>query len=176
MSRYASGEPLRVEQLLAAAGPQADELAVLIDRFLERSPRRSPTAASRAYVESLHDSPLLEARVQRRLSRAVVVGKLVAVLGLEGHDEKVALRYHELESGLLDGGRVSERVWDALSSQVGEAAVKLMRVWRQPPPQPVAAAYFRLSERAVHADALFELPPAEHEPEPDEVDRLFGIG
>ena len=62
VGRWTRDEPLAVDELLVRAGPQADELAGLIDRFLERSPRREPSADALAFVRALDDPPLLRAR------------------------------------------------------------------------------------------------------------------
>ncbi len=62
VGRWTRGEPLAVDELLVRAGPQADELAGLIDAFLERAPRREPTPEALAFVRSLDEPPLLRAR------------------------------------------------------------------------------------------------------------------
>ena len=67
VDRWTRDEPLEVDELLVRAGPQADELAALIDTFLERAPRREPTPEALAFVRSLDDPPLLRARQARRL-------------------------------------------------------------------------------------------------------------
>ena len=43
VGRWTRGEPLAVDELLTRAGPRSDELATLIDSFLERAPRREPS-------------------------------------------------------------------------------------------------------------------------------------
>ena len=97
---YARGERPRAREYLARAGPQADELAGLIDEFLQRSPAAEPDEETMTIVGALVEGhpPLLELRVQRGLRRAQVVDALVRLLGLDVKKEaKVAGYYHQLE-------------------------------------------------------------------------------
>ena len=75
--RHARGEPLDVEGTLLKAGDRADELAPLIEAFLERAPRRAPSAEALAYVRSLDDPPMLRARVAKALRVDDVVDAIV---------------------------------------------------------------------------------------------------
>ena len=76
--RHARGEPLDVEGTLLKAGDRADELAPLIEAFLERAPRRAPSDEALAYVRSLDDPPMLRARVAKALRVDDVVDAIVA--------------------------------------------------------------------------------------------------
>ena len=173
--RHARGEPLDVEGTLARAGDRADELADLIEVFLERAPRRAPTDEALAYVRSLDDPPMLRARVAKALRVDDVVDAIVAACDL--HPEarpKVRRYYQQLEGGILDPSRVAESVWEAITVVLERPRAALVA-----PPLGDAGlegvAYLR-SEALFEADRLPPRPsPAAYvEPEPpDEVDALF---
>ena len=174
VGRWTRDEPLAVDELLVRAGPEADELAGLIDRFLERAPRREPTPDALAFVRSLDDPPLLRARQALGLKLDDLAAALVEQLGVgEPARLKVRRYYQELELGQLRPGGVAASVWEALSGVLGRDARALAAF---KPPAPAAEAMYR----AVTAD--FDMPSvayakaAEDAPELDEVDRLFTGG
>lgn len=179
---WARGETPDPRQLLARApAEERDELARALDRYLAAAPPRAASEASRAYVAALRDRleaeepPLLVARVARGLKRGDLVRALAKALGLEGREEKLALRYHELEAGGLDASRVHESVWSALAAILGQSVIPLARAWRPPPAATaIATAYYRVDVQRVAAEpqAVASAPP----PSADEVDRLFGVG
>ena len=175
---WASEEPLAVDELLVRAGPEADELAGLIDRFLERAPRREPTPDALAFVRSLDDPPLLRARQARKLKLDDLVAGLVERLGLpEDARARVRRHYQELELGQLDPAGVAVSVWVALAGLLGRDAKGLTGV--QPTaisaPAMYREAHFETSD-AVLLDAItLPSPSSEAAPEPDDVDRLFGV-
>ena len=171
VGRWARDQPLAVDELLVRAGPEADDLAVLIDRFLERGPRREPTPDALAFVRSLDDPPLLRARQARGLKLDDLAAALVEKLGL-GEKARVKVRsyYQELELGQLDPSGVAARVWEALGGLLGRDVRGLASIR----PQPLAAApMFR--EANVDHDRLLEARAEQSAPEPDEVDILFGV-
>ena len=179
VGRWARDEPLAVDELLVRAGPEADELAVLIDRFLERAPRREPTADALAFVRSLDDPPLLRARQALGLKLDDLAAALVETLGLgEKAREKVRRYYQELELGQLEPGGVATKVWDALSGLLGRDARSLAAL---PLQAPASAGMLRAMEpmfreaNFVAEDLPLERSAAAELNEPDEVDRLFGI-
>lgn len=168
--RHARGEPLDVEGILLRAGDRADELAPLIEAFLERAPRRAPTDEAFAYVRSLDDPPMLRARVAKALRVDDVVDAIVAACDLDPEARpKVRRYYQQLEGGILDPTRVAASVWDAITGLLGRSRALLSA---PPGPAPAAAPMYR-------ADALFQLDEAivsraAPEPSPlDEVDALF---
>ena len=84
-------------------------MAQLLEGFVAAVPPPEPSEETVALIRAwrIGDPPLLELRRSRGLTRAAVVDGLVAALGLNpAKREKVAGYYHELESGLLDPGRV----------------------------------------------------------------------
>jgi hypothetical protein len=174
---YARGEHPRAGEYLERAGPQADELAGLIDEYLKRADGVEPTDEARAVVAAVVDggTPLLELRVARGLRRAQVVGALMKRLAIDpAKEKKVAGYYHELEGGLLEPTRVDKRVWNALAETLTAKADDLAR-WRPATgaKPATAAAYLRAAEPVSPLAA----PSAAAEPaEPDEVDALFHSG
>lgn len=174
---WTRGEPLAVDELLVRAGPRADELATLIDRFLERAPRREPTPAALAYVRSLDEPSLLQARQERKLKLDDLVAGLLEKLGLPPAARgKVRRYYQDLELGQLDPGGVATSVWDALTGLLGRDARGLGAL---PPFAAAAPAMYR--EADFESDLVYAslaIPSSSVEepaPEPDEVDRLFGV-
>ena len=96
--------------------PGADELATLIDAFLERAPRREPTPEALELVHSLDAPPLLRARQARRLKLDDLVAGLVEALALPQEARaKVRRYYQQLELGQLDPAGVAAAVWVALA-------------------------------------------------------------
>ena len=171
VGRWTRDEPLAVDELLVRAGPQADELAGLIDRFLERSPRREPSADALAYVRALDDPPLLRARQAQGLKLDDVAAGLTKRLGLSAEAvSKVRRYYQDLELGQLDAGGVAASVWDALSKVLGRDTRELAAFQ---PEAPTAGPMFRA------ATADYDIPhtaypvAAKADYEMDEVDRLF---
>jgi hypothetical protein len=172
---YARGERPQAREYLARAGPQADELARLIDEFLQRSPTAEPDGETMMIVGALVEGhpPLLELRVQRGLRREQVVDALVRLLGLDvNKEEKVAGYYHQLEGGLLEPRGVDRRVWDALA-ETFKTRVDDLVTWR-PQPAEAAPAYLR----GGGAPAEMAAPPgqASTKVERDEIDDLFLFG
>jgi hypothetical protein len=172
-ARYARGERPDAREYLARAGAQADELARLLERFVAATP---PPAPSEETVELIRawrsgEPPLLDLRRRRGLKRAAVVDALMSALGLDpAKREKVAGYYHELESGLLDPGRVDRRVFRVLAETL-KAKVEDLLAWQ--PPAPAGDVYYRRAD----ADVLSQIAPAPAAPPPeeapDEIDRLF---
>jgi hypothetical protein len=171
---YARGERPQAREYLARAGPQADELAGLIDEFLQRSPAAEPDEETMTIVGALVEGhpPLLELRVQRGLRREQVVDALVRMLGLDvKKEQKVGDYYHQLESGLLEPHRVDRRVWDALA-ETFKTRVDDLVAWR-PRPAEAAPAYLRAAGVAAEMAAP---APAAAKGERDEIDDLFLFG
>ena len=176
LGRWTRGEPLEVEELLARAGSQSDELSELIDAFLERAPRREPTPAAVAFVRSLDEPSLLRARQSRKLKLDDLAAELTKRLGLpERARAKVRRHYQALELGQLDPAGVAVGVWVALAGLLGQD----VRGIAGSSPAPVSApAMYRLADfDGPLARAVARPPVTEPEPElePDEADRLFGV-
>jgi hypothetical protein len=182
---YARGERPDVGAYLerASEGPERDDLATLLDRFLQAMPARAPSEEEVVLLQARleNEPPLLLLRVRRALTREAVVDALVGRLRLDpAKEEKVDGYYHRLETGLLDPKPVSRRVWDVLAD-VLEANVRALAGLR-PEPLPEPATLYRratgmeLHERLVtssHVGAVPEKPEQEPAEGPDEIDRLF---
>ncbi len=170
-ARFARGERPDAREYLARAGEGADELAALIDRYLESAPAPAADADARALSQAWLEGepPLLALRTQRGLKREAVVDALVGRLGLDpAKRKKVERYYHRLETGLLDPARVSGRVFEVLAETL-RASLADVRGWR---PRPVApeGVYLRAAAPAPSA-----APPAvgDEPEERDEIDALF---
>ena len=179
------------------SGLDREQLAALIDAYLERAPRRaldaselreSPAAVvadgmQRALTGASGIWPALlpRLRAQARLRRSELVAELAARLGAQSQQEKVASYYHEMEQGRLPASGVSDTVLEALGRIVGWSREALRRAGELPAPggpggAPAAPAFARTTRPATDPAAE---PPA-REPAAsdawDEVDRLFRGG
>lgn len=172
--RHARGEPLDVEGLLREAGSDADELAVLIDRFLRRAPRQEPSEDALLYVRSLEDPPLLRARRERGIKIDVVVDAIIGACQLRADSRGKVRRYYQmLEGGTLDPSRVAERVWNGLADAFGRPMDALARAAFSELSTPAPAMY-RLADLRLDPGQLAKSPRTISEPEAlDEVDELF---
>jgi hypothetical protein len=127
VTRWTREEPIDVAGLLERAGPDTDELARLIDLFLERAPRREPSEASRTAVSALAarlgaEPPLLSARVAARRRVGEVTAAIVDACALPREAEALVRSYYQrLEGGLLDPAGVSDRVWTVLERLLGSS-------------------------------------------------------
>jgi hypothetical protein len=170
---FARGERPDARAYLARAGEGQDELAALIERYLERVPPPAPDADALALAESwlAGQPPLLELRARRGLRRDEVVDALIERLGLDrAKRAKVKRYYHELEGGLLEPAGVDRRVWNALAGTL-RTRVEDLLAWRPRPMEPAMDAAYRVTKLdAIPSGAAPARPPAE---EPDEIDRLF---
>ncbi len=175
VGRWTRDEPLAVDELLVRAGPQADELAGLIDRFLERAPRREPTPDALAYVRALDDPPLVASAAGARAEagRSCCGARPSASASARGRVPKVRRYYQELELGQLDASGVAASVWDALTRVLGRDARGLAAFQ---PAAPAAEAMFRVVTADYDIPLAAYAPAAKAEPELDEVDRLFTGG
>jgi hypothetical protein len=174
VARWTRDEPLEVDELLVQAGPEADELADLIDRFLGRAPRREPTAEALAFVRGLDDPPLLRARQAQGLKLDDLAAALASRLDLgEGARWKVRRYYQQLELGQLDASGVAASVWDALSKVLGRDTRELAAFQ---PAAPTAGPMFRAATADYDTPHTAYAAAARAHPELDEVDRLFTGG
>jgi hypothetical protein len=174
---FVRGERPEAREFLSRAGPDADDLALLIDRFVASAPAQMPDEETVAVTAAWlgRETPLFELRVRRGIKREQLVDSLMATLGLASAARtKVGRYYHELETGLLDPRRVDRRVWDALG-QALRGVVPQSELWRSVPAK-AQQAFYRV-DVAMRLPAAAAAPPPLTAPgEPDEVDRLFGVG
>lgn len=199
----AGGEADPVGYLEQLEGTDREELAVLLDAYLQRTPGREwdPEAFEGSAAERLTQSlskslagnaglwPVVLPRLRERakVKRADLVEKLAQALGVGASQEKVASYYHEMEQGSLESTGVSDRVLDALGKIVGASAESLRRAGENLG-QAVALedradpAFTRVQNAApeyADADAVDTPAPARSPGTPedwDEVDELFRGG
>jgi hypothetical protein len=167
---YARGERPEAREYLERAGPDADALAGLIDRYLAGVPAPAPDERTVELFEAWHvgESPLLRLRTAQGVKRDTVVAALVKKLGLDPKKAtKVKRYYHELESGLLEPEQVDRRVFEVLAETLGARAADLV-AWRRRTAVFPATAYARADEPPGRLNAPVVIP----EPD-DEIDRLF---
>jgi hypothetical protein len=169
--RFARGERPDVEEYLDRAGGGADELARLVDGYLQTIVPREPSEETIALVHAWArgESPLGELRSRRGLRRSDVVDALVTRLDLDAaRSDKVARYLHELEAGLLDTARVSRRVYEVIAGLVGARASDLVAL--RPRPLGTQEAFLRADETAAAAAPPWPESAAD---ERDEIDELF---
>jgi hypothetical protein len=176
-SRFARGERPDAGRYLARTGPRADELRELIDGFLAAAPPPAPGEEAVALMGAwiAGEPPLLELRRRRGHRRETVVEAILTALGIAPEKRgRVASHYHRLESGQLDLRRVDRRVLAAIAAALGSTVDELATWGVRPRPPLATAAYVREASDAL-ATAMWVLA-APAPAEPDEVDRLFGVG
>jgi hypothetical protein len=176
---WALGEDADVGVLLERAGPERDQLAGLVDAFLQRAPRREPSEESKLAIAALTahaEPPLLTARVAARLKVRDVVRAIVAACGLPSEAEPLVHDYYQrLELGLLEPRGVADKVWAALEKAVSPSVRKLADLGYpfRPPATAAGLAFQRLADSpapAAPAPAAAPSMPSEAE---REVERLF---
>jgi hypothetical protein len=127
-SAYARGERPEAREYLARAGEDGNELARLIDGFLQAAPvpELEPEVVELFEGWLAGDSSLLRLRVARGMTRDRAVEELIDRLDLDRRKwAKVKRYYHQLEAGLLDLDRVDRRVFTALADALHTRASDL---------------------------------------------------
>ena len=191
-------------------GRDRERLAALIQGYWETAPRRDwdPEAFKGSVAERVTSQLATEwsvraddwqqalptLRHRAKLKRDELVRELAGLLGVAGKEERVALRYHEMETGRLEPAGVSSKVLDALGGLLGVSTAWLRRVGEGLEEHGAgsgpATMYTRTAQpEEGYADlaAERELPAAPASPgeaspgegseaEWDEVDRLFRGG
>jgi hypothetical protein len=173
---WARGDRPSLDDYLEQAGTEAGQLARLVEEHVARGPVPEPSADGVERLEAFleREPGLLVLRRRRGVRVDEVVAALVKTLGLDAKQRpKVKQRYLQLEGGLLDPSRVNAAVWKVLDGVIGPAAGDAAR-WGH---APAAAPTLRRAEAKLAFDAA-PAPAMKQRPaqEPDEVDRLFGVG
>lgn len=171
-SRFLAGERPAADDYLQRAGAEADELATMIDGFLQVAPPPEPAPEVVAAVRAIREgaAPLTAVRARTGMRRESVVAAIMTAFGLSAAAQaRVAERYHELESGLLDVARVDARLVDVVAGALGLTRDQLS--FGRPATHIAAMARPRPEGAPTPAMAA---PPAEAR-EQDEVDRIFGV-
>jgi hypothetical protein len=166
---YARGERPDARVFLDRAGSEEEQLARLIELFLQGVPappaRPQDAALLAAWLGA--EPPLLELRRRQGLRVDEVVDRLGAALGIDARRQpRLKWQYQRLEGGTLDPAGVAARVWQALAEIFAEPVRDLARAWRA---QPAPRAAFLRAPLATSATTV----PASG-PDPDEeIDALF---
>lgn len=177
------------------------QLAALIDGYLARSPgaawdeaayrgsdaERVGESVGRSLlgVGGMWPAILPRLRNQAKLTRAQVVERLSAALGVAGREPKVATYYHEMERGALDSRRVSTRVLAALGVIYGTTADRLREIGTPiakgpaaagPPAPAMARTAAPTAEYEVVDREELRSEPVRPAKERDEIDEMFTGG
>jgi hypothetical protein len=179
-----------------APEPSRDELAGLINAFLEEAPTpiypevtlaeiRNEPATRRAAMlmeeEGRWPALLPRLRNRARIKREEVVKSLAERLGVGGAEPKVAMYYHQMESGTLDPAGVSRKVVGALSQIFGVPESQLEPAdWFPDAVGAAAPEPLYMRTESVMEERLEDVAAAAPPPSPgedwDKVDRLFRGG
>ena len=171
-ARLARGETPDPLAYLEQAGEGRDELARLMDAFLQSAPRREPDAETvelaRAWVAGA--SPLAELRARKGIRRDDLVDGIVAEFGLAAAKRALVKRYyHRLEAGAIDAAGLSPALLGYLARRL-EVAAETLLAWRA---RPLAAspAFRTDAHQTMVQSETFEL-----EEDDEEVRNLFHPG
>jgi len=159
---------------LERAGDGAARLQVLIERLLMTTSPPEPAPEVVALMQALvaDEPPLLGARLHRRLGVDGLVDALVERFALGPRRAKVKRLYQQLEGGIIDPRGIDPRLAEALAHILG-IRPRDIALRPRPPAGQANVLFARASEGPILRTAL--AAPADT-PEPDEVDRLFGLG
>ncbi|MEO8092928.1 MAG: hypothetical protein ABI726_09510 [bacterium] len=194
----AGGEADPVAYLDQLEGADREELAALLDAYLQRAPAREWDAdafrgsEAERLTESLHRSlggraglwPVVLPRLRERaqVKRAELVARLGAALGVGDREDKVAGYYHGMEQGSLESDGVSDRVLGALGEIVGASVESLRKAGEnlsagmaELGSDKTDQAFTRMRSAGEGEEAGADEASAERMPEGDwdEVDELF---
>jgi hypothetical protein len=168
-------------------GADRAELAALIDGFLAQAPQppfdpvefarfRSDPRRRALADRLLDDATLRQLRQAAGVSKAQVGSRLAAALGLEGHEQQVKARYHDIEQGWEDPDRVRQRVWEALARLFGAPLERVRAAaaaaFEGGLESPVVTPVFARADLLAAAPALVDLDAAV-DPGSDVVERAL---
>jgi hypothetical protein len=181
-----ANDPAALEAALATAGADRDEVVDMVEAFLTLRGPRTPAAAevdelaaSAAFAVRAWPDILADARHAGGLQRSTLVARLADQLGIAGvaSRERLRIRYHELEAGLIDPRGVSATLTTALGALLG-GITEVLEITRSVPagPELPSVAFQRTNEPELLGELRKE-PAAmtDDDHSVDEVDRLFGV-
>jgi hypothetical protein len=171
--RYARGEHPDPLPYLEQAGERQDELATMLDAFLQWAPVPAPSEAAVRLMEAwlVGEPPLRELRVQRGVRVEDVVEALASQLDVDVTLRGKLRRYFQrLERGALNVDCVDLRVYDVMAAVLRSSRATLLSWARAPQSEgPTAAPAYRADREPTVAPAI---AIAEQE-DWDAVDELF---
>lgn len=155
---------------------QREELGRRIREVLAEEPPPDPAPETLLMVQAMlrGEPPLLQLRASRGMSRDEVVSQLRDELDIEpAKEQRVAVYYHELETGQLPLAGIRDRVFDAVAKVMGVARASLMLQGPERSADGAGKPVFARAEPGaeVSLDMLAATPG-----ERDEVDDLFTGG
>ena len=167
-------------------GVDRAELAARINRFLDNAPPPSFDAEAFAKFRAdpkrqalvariLESETLVELRTEAGESKRAVAEALAERLGLTQHAAAVRARYHDIETGNVDPGRVRSRVWDTLAEILRAPAERLREAAEcafSAASGQTGRAVFARSSRPAAVELSKELAPV-HDSDDAAVNRVF---
>ena len=175
---YEAGEHPDAAEFLARAGGDAEreDLGRRMREVLAEVPPPDPAPETLLMVQAMlrGEPPLLELRTAKGMTRDQVVSDLREELGLEPADEqRVAVYYHELETGQLPLAGIRDRVFEAVAKVMGVARSALLLKGPESGAAGAPQAVFARAEPGAEVNiAMLAALPGE----PDAVDDLFTGG
>lgn len=175
------------DAIVEQAGDDRQELLDMVEVALSL---RGPAEPSPALVEQVALSPMFDvrpwaeilesARLEASIKRPALLAQLAERLGIRGEaaQDRLAERYHELESGQLEPARVQPALLDALGDLLGGIRETLAATRFNPLPELGPSFALNRSTDAIEMHML--LADAIDEPEATTdgerlVDDLFGV-
>ncbi len=185
-------EERRLDAFDAVVDEAGDDRQELLDMVEVALSLRGPAATSPALIDELALSPMFDvrpwpeilesARLEARLKRPALLAQLAERLGIRGAaaEERLAERYHELETGQLPPARVQPALLDALGELLGGIRETLAATRLNPIPDLGPSFALNRSGASLEdmTEAILELHHREPEPTTDGerlVDDLFGV-
>ena len=174
-ARLARDERPDPREFIDRAGPQGEELARMMDRYLRasRPPRPDEETVELVRAWGAGESPLAALRARQGVEAESVVDDVMRAFHLSNEKRvKVKRYYEELEAGVLDPRRLAGELVDVLAQALRTRPTQLFALRPWPSQLPPAPAMRRFSVPIAAAAATLR---ASQQPEPpDEVDRIFG--
>lgn len=177
LSRLQGAERAQLEALIDVALEHSADRRFDPERFAAwRESDRGRAALARVARATAPAEGLAQLRDAAKLPRSKLVSGLAEQLGLRDREPAVRLRYHQLESGLLEPAGVSAKVWDSLGQLLGRSAETVRAAAGAAGPATGGAVFARTATPTPEAGTAppADAPPASGEkPDDPEVDALF---
>jgi hypothetical protein len=175
------------DAIVERAGDDRQELLDMVEVALSL---RGPTVASPELIEAVAASPMFDvrpwaeiletARLEASIKRPSLLAQLAERLGIHGEQaqERLAERYHELETGQLEPAGVQPALLDALGDLLGGIRDTLAATRFNPLPDLGPAVALQRSAEPIEHMMLMDADLVEPEGMTDDerrVDELFGL-
>jgi hypothetical protein len=175
------------DAIVERAGDDRQELLDMVEVALSL---RGPTVASPELIEAVAASPMFDvrpwaeiletARLEASIKRPSLLAQLAERLGIHGEQaqERLAERYHELETGQLEPAGVQPALLDALGDLLGGIRDTLAATRFNPLPDLGPAVALQRSAEPIDLMMLMDADLVEPEGMTDDerrVDELFGL-